>query len=91
MLSEAEKAKLKQVLWASKDTIQELEAQIKEKEENITKGEKYSTLLETKFGDTSSKAMVLESEVKTINLRLRGAEAMAREAEERAEDTKDKA
>lgn len=37
------------------------------------------------FVDATSKAMALESQVNTISLGLRGANAMAREAEERAE------
>lgn len=61
MVSEACEAKFKDELEASKGTIQELEARMKEKDEKIAKGEEYNALLEVQFADATHKGMVFES------------------------------
>lgn len=59
-MSEAQGAKLEE-LWASKNDILGLEAQIVEKNEEITKGQDYTIKLKTKLADATSKVMVMES------------------------------
>lgn len=50
----------------------------------ITKGVEY-TLLEVRFVDTTFKGMIMESRAQTITFKLKEAEVMAWEAEEKAE------
>lgn len=60
-VSEAQEAKLKEELQTFKDTTQELEAQVIEKDEAISKEQAWVTEMETKLADTDSKMMVMEA------------------------------
>lgn len=83
-VGEVREAKLEEKLWASKNAIRELGAQIVEKDEEITKGSNYTIDLETRLADTVSKKMVLESRVDIVGFKLEKAKVMAQKVEERA-------
>lgn len=87
MAGDAWEAKLKEELWASKETIQELAAQTKEKDKKITKADDYATFLEVRFVDATSKGMILESQADTTVFKQKEIKVTAREVEERVKGT----
>lgn len=76
-VSKTREARLEEKLQAFENTIHELEAQVKGKEEELSKREEYVSALETHLVDVTSKGLCWESLVALANQRLNAAHAVA--------------
>lgn len=71
------KATLKEELWASKELTQEMEAQIKKKDEMLATERAWISKLVIKMVDGDSRRIVVEDQLKTIKLKAKAIEVDA--------------